>query len=368
MKILVLGGTGAMGTPLTRLLEPQNDVWVTSRKKRESQGNLQYILGNGKDLAFLNEILPLGWDAIVDFISRSENEFRSCIDLFLDNTKQYIFISSARVYAETESKITEDTPRLLDVSRDKAFLQTNEYSLAKARTEDLLKNNSKKKYTIIRPSITYNTYRLQLGVLEKEGWLYRAMKGRSIVFSEDMKNRLTTMTCGMDVARGIASVIGKQEALGEVFHITNNRSLTWGDVLTIYKNALEKIFDRSINVYWTPTTTNLFFKYQQYQIKYCRYYNRTFDNSKIGSFIDVSSFVDPEEGLSTSLETFFMDPQFKPINWVLEAINDRVAHERTPLHEIPSLKLKIKYLVYRYNISFCIKIINKLIHLKHHNG
>lgn len=364
MKILVLGGTGAMGTPLVRLLEPRNEVWVTSRKQRESAGNLHYVLGNAKNFDFLHEILPLGWDAVVDFIVRSEDEFSNCIDLFLDNTKQYIFISSARVYAETAGKITEDTPRLLDVSEDNAFLQTKEYSLVKARAENLLMNHSRKNYTIIRPSITYNTYRLQLGVLEKEGWLYRAMKGRSIVFSEDMKNKLTTMTHGDDVAKGIASIIGEHKALGEVFHITNSMSLTWGEVLAIYKNTLEKISGRSVNICWTKTTTNLHFQYQQYQIKYCRYFNRTFDNSKIGAFVDVSSFVDPREGLSQTLESFFRNPQFKPINWTLEAINDRVAHERTPLHEIPSLKSKVLYLCHRYNLGFCARIINKYLQLK----
>lgn len=364
MKILILGGTGAMGTPLAKCLESQNEVWVTSRKKRVSQGNLHYVLGNAKNLDFLNEVLPSGWDAVVDFIVRSEKELSNCIDLFLNNTNQYIYISSARVYAETNGKITEKSPRLLDVSEDSVFLQTKEYSLVKARAENLLMNNTRKNYTIIRPSITYNTYRLQLGVMEKEGWLYRAMKGRSIVFSEDMKDKLTTLTYGEDVAKGIASLIGKQEALGEVFHITNNNSLTWGEVLNIYKSALEKILDRSINVCWTNTTTNLYFKHQQYQIKYCRYYNRTFDNSKIGAFIDVSKFVNPEEGLSSALMSFCNNPQFRNINWTLEAINDKAAHERTPLHEIPSIKSKIIYLCHRYNLSLGIRIINKFIQIK----
>lgn len=368
MKILILGGTGAMGTPLAKFLEPQNEVWVTSRKKRKSQGNLHYLLGNAKDMEFLNEILPIGWDVVVDFIVRSVDDFCSCKDLFLGNTKQYVYISSARVYAETDGKITEDSPRLLDVSDDSFFLQTNEYSLAKARIENLLENDGRKNYTIIRPSITYNTYRLQLGVMEKEAWLYRAMKGRSIVFSEDMKDKLTTMTFGDDVAKGLASVIGKNNALGEVFHITNDTSLTWGEVLMIYKKSLEKAFGHSISIFWTKTTTNSYFKYQQYQIKYCRYYNRTFDNSKIRPFIDVSLFTNPEEGLTSSLDAFFKNPHFKPINWTLEAINDRVTHERTSLHEIPSLKLKIIYLCHRYSIGFGIKIISMFNQFKRRNG
>ena len=52
--------------------------------------------------------------------------------------------------------------------------------------ENLLFNSEKNNFTIIRPTITYNTQRLQLGVLEKENWLYRALHGRAIVFSDDV--------------------------------------------------------------------------------------------------------------------------------------------------------------------------------------
>ena len=40
----------------------------------------------------------------------------------------------------------------------------------------------------------------QLGVLEKELWLYRALNGRTIVFSKDIAEKSTTLTYGYDVA------------------------------------------------------------------------------------------------------------------------------------------------------------------------
>lgn len=45
MKILVMGGTGAIGQELVPLLSKNRDnqIIVTSRKKLESQGNVQYI-------------------------------------------------------------------------------------------------------------------------------------------------------------------------------------------------------------------------------------------------------------------------------------------------------------------------------------
>ena len=37
MEILVLGGTGAMGVPLVKLLSKDNKLFVTSRSKRENK-------------------------------------------------------------------------------------------------------------------------------------------------------------------------------------------------------------------------------------------------------------------------------------------------------------------------------------------
>lgn len=355
MHILVLGGTGAMGVSLVGLLSKENIVYVTSRKPHESTNTVKYLRGDAKKKAFLDGVLSMRhWDAVVDFMVRSEKELKDCLSLCLESTDQYVFISSARVYEESDISITEETPRLLDVSKDVEYLKTNEYALEKAREEDLLIHSGKVNYTIIRPSITYNTHRLQLGVLEKENWLYRALHGRSIVFSKDVSDKLTTMTSGDDVAKGIASILCKKEALGEVFHITcHQKSLPWSRVLDIYLEVLERHFGNKekIPVVMTDKSTNLSFPDKIYQLIYCRYFNRTFNNSKIARFCDVETFVMPEQGLAYCLSHFLENPTFSSINWCIEAVNDRVAGEWTPLHEIPTIRGKVYYVLYRYDLA-----------------
>lgn len=350
-KILILGGTGAMGVPLVRLLSEQQKVYVTSRSARESTERVEYLRGNARDAAFLERVLKLeDWDAVVDFMVHGQSVFPDVMRLILEHTRQYVFISSARVYARSDRPITEETPRLLDVSDDAAYLRTGEYALAKAREEDVLRNSGRANWTIVRPSITYNDHRLQLGVLEKENWLYRALHGRTIVFSEDVNDKITTMTHGDDVAQGIASVVGKEEALGEVFHITSPDSLPWSAVLDVYMGVLLRRLPEGHlpKVMLTHKSTNLLFKDRKYQLVYCRYFNRSFDNGKIGRFCDVSRFVPPREGLAKCLEAFLDHPHFDPIDWRLEAVNDRVAGERTPSDEIPGWSSKSWYWLYRY--------------------
>lgn len=82
----------------------------------------------------------------------------------------------------SEKTLNEYSPRLLNVSQDKQYLATDEYALCKAGQENILKSHTKINHTIIRPYITFSEIRLQLGVYEKESWLYRAMQKKSIIF------------------------------------------------------------------------------------------------------------------------------------------------------------------------------------------
>lgn len=351
-SILVLGGTGAMGAHLVQLLADDGiETVVTTRKYRKSRDNITYIQGNAHDTVFLKNLLKgQHYDAIVDFMVYSTVDFYERMELSLDATKQYVFLSSARVYSDQEHLLTEKTPRLLDVSQDKEFLQTDEYALAKARQEDLLCNSGRKNWTIIRPYITYSEKRLQLGVLEKEEWLYRALHGKTIVFSSDIYSKQTTLTYGLDVSRGIQSIIGNLSALGEIFHITSKESYTWGVILTIYMDILEKHLGYRPSVLLADLNEFLEFrpKGAKYQIIYDRLFNRVFDNSKIAQYIDTDDFVELEKGITSCLKNFLKIPQFNDINWRMEAKFDRKLSERTSLKEIYGLRQKIKYLIYRY--------------------
>ncbi len=347
MKVLLLGGTGAMGTHLSHLLAERGDeVYVTTRSKRKSYKTLiQYIQGNAHEISFLNTLLEHSWDAIVDFMVYNTLELQSRIDLLLHSTNQYVFISSARVYAESVTGIiTEETPRLLDVVEDRDYLQTDEYALTKARQENILMSSSKKNWTIVRPYITFSEQRLQLGVLEKEDWLYRVIHGRSIVFSEDIAVKYTTMTYGLDVARGIAGLLGRKDVFGEAFHITSPECYTWGEILEIYLQVIEKELGVRPKVILTKKSINLRFKSLQYQVKYCRLLNRKFDNSKILSVVPDLYFTDVRKMLEHCCLELIKKQNFNNISTFSQALMDKESKEFTPFREWISFKKKIMYL------------------------
>lgn len=349
MNILILGGTGAMGLHLIDLLKQDHTLYVTSRSKHDNLTNVVYYMGNAHDMSFLSKLLKDStYDVIVDFMSYTTEEFKERVDLLLQSTSHYIFLSSARVYARSDNLISEDSPRLLDVCNDFDYLKTDEYALRKAREEDILFKHKLKNWTIVRPYITYSDIRLQLGVYEKEQWLYRALNGKPIVFSEDVASKYTTLTFGRDVSAAISQIIGNQQAFGEAFHITGPHTILWKDVLSLYAAELSSILNKEVKIVYTKNA--VIPKESEFQYKYDRLYNRCFDNSKIDKVISKSiNYLEPEVGLKKCLREFIEeDAPFRAINWKHEGMLDRAAKVRTRLSDISGLKSKIAYCLFRY--------------------
>ena len=81
MKILVLGGTGAMGKFLVRdLAEMGHDVFVTTRSasyknENNSKRKITYIQGNAHNEEFIKRLMAERWDAVVDFMAYTTEKF-----------------------------------------------------------------------------------------------------------------------------------------------------------------------------------------------------------------------------------------------------------------------------------------------------
>jgi nucleoside-diphosphate-sugar epimerase len=354
LKILVLGGTGAMGVPLVKILEQQqHTVCITSRSKKKSSGHLRYIQGDAKDYKFFISLLSETYDVIVDFMIYESSDFEQRLPLLLESTRQYFFFSSSRVYAQTEGLIKEESPRLLDICNDENFLETDEYALSKAREENLLKNSSKRNWTIIRPYITYNNERLQLGVYEKEDWLYRALNGYSIILPKDIAEKTTTLTYGDDVANVVVKLIGNDKAFGETFHIASKQFSTWKQVLEIYLKVIEKKTGIKPKVKFVENSKELLKVWNHPdQIRYDRLYNRKFDDEKIQNVCGPIQFKDLYVGIEECLSDFLENVQWKNMNWKFEAWADKVSHERQPILSIPGKRTKLCYAKWRYFSRF----------------
>lgn len=306
-KILVLGGTGAMGVHLVDYLAKSNhyDIYVTSRNNRKSDlVNVHFIQGNARDYNFIKNVCENKYDVIVDFMNYNLDEFKLNYTTLLNSTDHYLFLSSCRVYSN-EKKLNENSKRLLDISNDTEFLATNRYALRKAREENILKESNMSNFSIIRPYITYCNIRLQLGIYEKECWLYRFLNNKPLVINKNILDKKTTLTHASDVSKLIFQIIEIINPSGDVYQITTEESITWGEVLEIYIDILKEKLGINPIIYLLDDLENIeVLSEGGYNTKYDRLWNREFKSNKLTKILGNYSYIPVRDGLKSSLEEF----------------------------------------------------------------
>ena len=373
MKILIMGGTGAMGKELVPLLaqDINNKITVTSRKTLTSNRNIEYIQGNAKNNTFLNSLLENNsFDIIVDFMLYSVDEFKDRFALLLNSCKQYIFFSSSRVYAASSSPINEDSSRLLDISSDQEYLKDSEYSLTKAKEEDILKKSEFKNCIIIRPYKTYSSGRLQLGVFEAEQWLYRAASGKTVVVPGNIEHLHTSLTYAEDTAKILKRIIGDMTLNGEVIQIANPERITWGDVTRIYSQFMEKKYGKKIKFCFLNDTSEIEAIFNnKYRIKYDGLIDRTFDDKKILALMGKDfSWTPATIGLTKCLDITLKETSLAVPSYSIEGMYDRIAGEYTSIYTITENKNRLKYLLHRMLNEKTIKKIKNLYTSKNNSN
>ena len=323
-RILLLGGTGTIGEALyPALLRRGFAVFITSRSAHASnERKLVYLTGNAKDEAVLDELLSERFDAIVDFMIYTTESFAARAEKLLSHTDHYIFLSSYRVYGDNGGlPITEQSSRLLDSVNDPEYLKTDEYGLTKARQEDILKASGHRNYTIIRPAITYGGDRFQLGTMEANEFLVRALKKKPVIFPKEMLDKQATMTWAGDVGRMIAKLVLDEAAFGETFTAATAEHHSWGEVLDLYKSILK------MQVKLVPLETYRSAVGRPWQIKYDRMLDRVIDNAKIlaATGMRQSELMPLSDGLRIELSAFSRNAKFKTVDAEMQKRFDRAA-------------------------------------------
>lgn len=323
-RVLLLGGTGVLGRYLAPELRKKGfEVYITSRSAHASnERGIIYLRGNAKDGAFLNELLKERFDAIVDFMIYNTETFEKRCKTLVESTDHYLFLSSYRVYDDSgERPITENSPRLLDTVNDEAYLKTDEYGLTKARQENILRAAGGRA-TVIRPAITYGGDRFQLGTMEANEFLIRALHKKPVIFPKEMLSKQATMTWSGDVGKMIAHLVLNERAFGETYTVATAEHRSWEEVLSIYRDLL------NMQVRVVPLAA-----YEQaigrlWQIKYDRMLDRVVDNSKILSTCGMrqKDLMPLSEGLRIELYRFLRDPKFGSVDEAMQKRMDAAAN------------------------------------------
>ena len=238
------------------------------------------------------------------------NDFNERYELLLENTEHYFYLSTYRVYDGVEVPITEESPRLLDNSKDRDFLATDDYSLFKARGEDVLRSSKYKNWTIVRPAITYSKRRFQLVTLEAHIAVARALKGLPVVIPKAALNVQATMSWAGDVAKMFAGLILNPEAYGEAFTLATAEHRTWSEIAEYYKEI--------IGLEYLAADTEDYLEIMgghpgaRYQLDYDRLFERVVDNSKVlrVAGLKQEDFISLRQGLEKELTALPKDVEW----------------------------------------------------------
>jgi nucleoside-diphosphate-sugar epimerase len=228
MKLLFIGGTGNISEDCAALLrERGHEIWVLTRGRSAVPPAYRALQADRKDLSAMRAAvagaLP---DVVLNFLGYELADVQSDYELFQGAVRQYIFISSASVYAKPAAKLplTEDTP-LGNPWWD--------YAQKKIACEQWLQQQWEQTgfpVTIVRPSHTYS-HRWIPNPVSSSSYSFAARLERGLpVFVPDDGENPWTLTAASDFAIGLAGLVGNPEALGQTFHITSDEVLTWNRI------------------------------------------------------------------------------------------------------------------------------------------
>ena len=283
-KVLVLGATGAMGKYLIPYLaEDGYEIDAVSLDEQQyTFPNVKGIQGNVKEKMFLEELLANHYDAIVDFMIYATKDIAYFLPHMLDSTGHYIYLSSYRIYDNKEHPVRETSPRLLDTADSIIVRNSDDYSIHKARGENIVRTFPKNKWTIIRPAITYSLMRYQLVTLEAPNTVGRAYAGKKVVLPEQARNVQATMSWAGDVAEMIRRLLFNEKALGETFSVCTSEHHTWGEIADYYKDicGLDALWIDKED-YLRILSSDPYATAPRWQLEYDRLFDRIMDNSKV---------------------------------------------------------------------------------------
>ncbi|MEN8193546.1 MAG: SDR family oxidoreductase [Bacteroidota bacterium] len=324
MKVLFIGGTGVISTAVSQLaVEKGIELYIFNRgiSKELFPIEATFIKGDINDLASAKSLLgEHEFDVVVDWIAFTPNDIKRDIELFKGRTKQFVFISSASVYQKPLEHylITESTP---------ASNPFWDYAANKILCEELLKKEYSKSgfpYTIVRPSFTYGVTRIPAIVTNNNmpmTLIDRMRKGKKVIVPGDGSS-LWIMTHNTDFAKGFVGLVGNENAIGEVFHITSDEVLTWDQII----NTIGEVAGAELNIVHIPTDLiNHYAPNIGEGLLGDKSTSVVFDNSKIKKFVpDFDCTVSYKKGITRSLRWLENHEEYCGIDHETNAIVDNI--------------------------------------------
>jgi len=155
MRILVLGGTAWLGREIVAAaVRGGHEVTALARGEAgDAPAGARFVAADRtRDDAF-DELTGESWDAVVD-VSRQPGQVRRAVDALAGRTGQWVFVSSASVYADSETIGSDESGELLPPLEGDVMETMETYGSAKVSCERYVLDGVGADRTLIaRPSL-----------------------------------------------------------------------------------------------------------------------------------------------------------------------------------------------------------------------
>jgi nucleoside-diphosphate-sugar epimerase len=329
MKVLFIGGTGVISSACSELAISRGiELYHLNRGKsadiRKVKG-VNTIISDIRNFEETRKALHgYDFDVVVDWTAFEGQHIRNDINLFSNETDQFVFISSASVYQTPPEKlpITEDTPL------ENPFW---EYSRNKIACENILREEYIKTgfpCTIVRPSHTYD--KTLIPIVGGYTALQRMRQGLPVVVHGDGTS-VWTLTHHKDFAVGLVGLLGKSKAINEVFQITSDEWLSWNIIYMILAREL------GVDPHLIHVPSNVIAKYDQEigdSLLGDKSHSMIFDNTKIKQFVpDFNPQISFQQGAKEIVKWYEENPMPQKFDEHISTIMEKIISDFTPLLE-----------------------------------
>ena len=240
MRILIMGGTRFIGVYLTKELVKQgHEVVLFNRGNKPAPiEGIKQIHGDRKDATQLKEKLASeNFEAIFDNNGRELSDTQPLIEIFKDQLKHFVYVSSAGVYLKSGQMPHIEGEEVDPNSRHKGKFATESY-LEKSGIP----------WTSIRPSYIYGPQNYN----DLEAWFFdRIVRNRPIPIPSNGLH-ITQFGHIQDLVTAMAAVLGNEQAIGQIYNISGERYVTFDGLAKACAVAAGKSADDLNIIHYDP--------------------------------------------------------------------------------------------------------------------
>ncbi|MGB5772948.1 MAG: NAD-dependent epimerase/dehydratase family protein [Crocosphaera sp.] len=240
MRILIMGGTRFIGVYLTKELVKQgHEVVLFNRGNKPAPiDGIKQIHGDRQDSDQLQEKLAsFSFEAVFDNNGRELSDTQPLVEIFKNQVKHFVYVSSAGVYLKSDQMPHIEGDKVDPNSRHKGKFETETYL-----------EKSDIPWTSIRPTYIYGPQNYN----DLEAWFFdRIVRNRPIPIPGNGLH-FTQFGHVQDLVTGMASVLGNEQAIGQIYNISGQRYVTFDGLAKACAIAAGKSVDDINIVHYDP--------------------------------------------------------------------------------------------------------------------